>query len=96
MTVRCKDCNKVHSFRNYRGSKLSEKKCDCGGSLEMLGGAHSLSGKHPFDDSKTHTSKWYEGEYFYADKNKKGEYYIIYDGYYHKINNPIAAIITRT
>ena len=89
MTVRCVVCNRVHEFRNHRGSKLSERKCECGGALQMLGGTHSLSGKHPFDESKTHVSKWWEGEYFYADKNKRGEYFVIHDGYFHQIVNPI-------
>lgn len=54
----------------------------------MLGGNHTLSGQHPFDQTKTHTSQWYVGEYFYAEKTKSGEYYVWHDGYFHKIENP--------
>jgi hypothetical protein len=36
MICRCKDCNKTIDFRNYRGSKLSDRKCSCGGSYQPL------------------------------------------------------------
>jgi len=75
-------------------------RCECGGSLESLGGMHALSGIHPYPpyrENLTHNSIYYEGSYFYADKNKKGEFFVLDNyaksgAYWHKINNPIEAI----
>lgn len=38
MTVKCKNdqCNKVHSFRNHRGARLSDRRCSCGSPLELI------------------------------------------------------------
>jgi len=91
MTVKCTSCNKANYFRNQRGNKLADQKCQCGGSLQMVGGVHYISGSHPFDGSKTHESKWYEGQYFAAEANRKGQIFILHDGYYHRIDNPVFA-----
>jgi hypothetical protein len=91
MKVHCKNCNKAHQFRNQRGNKLSDHRCDCGGQLEMLGGNHAMAGQHPFDKSKTHLSDYYVGEYYYADKTRKGEYFVYHEGFFHKIENPVLA-----
>jgi hypothetical protein len=92
-SARCTQCNKTHPYRNCRGAKLSNMRCVCGGALESLGGTHTLTGSHPLDPEKTYTSKWYDGPYFYADKNRKGEYFVFHDGYWHKVENPVLGII---
>lgn len=90
MTARCIDCNKSHRFRNQRGAKLSERRCDCGGKLEIIGGSISLLGEHPFDEKCTYEDTWTnQGKFFYADRNRKGEYFVWHEGYWHKIENPI-------
>lgn len=35
-TCRCTKCNSRHGFYAKKGAKLSDKICDCGGSLTML------------------------------------------------------------
>lgn len=35
-TCRCTKCNSLHRFRATKGAKLSDKVCDCGGSLTAL------------------------------------------------------------
>lgn len=90
MLVRCKSCSKANEFRNGRGAKMSNYSCtDCGGTLEMVGGSHALSGTHPFNPAKTHTSEWYVGTYYYADKNRSGKYFVYNKGFYHEIENPV-------
>lgn len=92
MTVRCTHCNKINSFRNKRGNKLADQTCsDCNGKLETVGGIYYIAGCHPFDGSKTQQSKWYEGQYFAAEANRKGQIFILHDGYYHYIENPVFA-----
>lgn len=67
-------------------------RCSCGGKLESLGGSHYLSGNHPLDPSRTYNEpQWYEGPYFNADMNRKGEYFVFHQGFYHKIENPVLA-----
>lgn len=90
MTGRCKKCNKYHRFRNKKGNKLSNYKCDCGGSLELLGGMHAVSGEHAFDKEQTFNSDYFIGPYYYAEKNKEGKYFILnQDSYWVEITNPI-------
>jgi hypothetical protein len=89
MWSRCIECSKCNKFRNQRGNRLANQRCECGGKLEIVGGSHTLSGKHPFDSNATHTSDWWEGEYFYAEANRKKEYFVFHEGYLHKIENPI-------
>jgi hypothetical protein len=84
----------MKSFRNSRGAKLADQSCDstgCGGKLEIIGGSHTLSGKHPFHSSETYTSDYYEGEYYYAQANRKGELFVFHDGFYHPVLNPVYA-----
>lgn len=92
MTSRCTTCSKSKRFRNHRGAKLSDQRCECGGKLEIIGGSRILAGKHPFDDKATFTAQWYDGEFYHADVNRKGEYYVWHEGYFHKIENPVLAV----
>lgn len=66
-------------------------RCSCGGFLESIGGSYTLSGEHPFDKGQTGNGPWYEGPFFYAEKNRKGEYFVYHEGYWHKIENPVVA-----
>lgn len=89
---RCIDCNKSNHYRNTRGSKLSDRRCECGGKLEAIGGCHTLAGEHPLQpQTMTYKSEWFEGPYFNADVNRKGEYFVYNDGYWHKVENPVIA-----
>ncbi len=92
MTVRCVGCNKVNYFRNFRGNKLSNHKCECGGDLQMVGGHRVISGEHPFDKELTNNdSKWYETPYYLAEANKKGEVFVQHNGFFHQIENFVLA-----
>lgn len=92
MTARCTVCSKSHNFRNRRGARLSDSKCECGGTLELIGGMHTLSGQHPYDESKTFRGDYIIGNYFYADRNRKGEYFVLHDGFYHQVQDPVPAV----
>lgn len=94
MQSRCTKCNKYNNFRNQRGAKLSERKCDAcnSGPLEIMSGGPTLAGKHPFDQEYTYPpNQWHATEYHYSEKNRKGEIFILYNRYYHKVENPVIA-----
>lgn len=97
MTARCKTCNKANNFRNQRGAKLSDRRCDCGGTLEIMGGSPSLAGKHPFRAELTYPANdWFSTEYFYAEKNRSGQFFVFHEGYFHPIENPVLTTRTAT
>lgn len=57
----------------------------------MVGGSHALSGEHPFEPKYTYHQKYYEGTWFYAEKNRAGDYFVYHQGFFHKIENPVLA-----
>lgn len=92
MTARCIQCNKRLHWRNQRGNKLANHKCECGGKYEAVGGHLAISGINPFEPEKTHTSEFKIGEFYYAEKNRKGEvFYSHSDGYYKHIKDFVLA-----
>ena len=36
MKARCQRCSRLHESHNYRGTKLTAIKCECGGRLERI------------------------------------------------------------
>lgn len=76
MWTRCTNCNKAFDFRNKRGAKLSNCKCQCGGSFEMLSHFRGeIKGPHPTNPDYTFTR---DGEeYHYGLVNKAGELFVL-------------------
>lgn len=70
MTARCVECSNMKSFANTRGAKLSERRCNCGGKLEITYSAEILDMEHPLDPSKTRS--WKGQKYFGVVWSKTG------------------------
>lgn len=82
-SARCIECSRYYNFQNRRGSRLSDRKCQCGGALELVGGMVALEGVNPFNEKNTHESDYYTSakKYWYATKNRSGELFYIEYGW---------------
>lgn len=76
MWARCKNCNKAFDFRNKRGAKLSECKCQCGGNFERLSSFRGeIKGPHPTNSDYTFMRG--EEQYHYGLVNKTGDLFVL-------------------
>lgn len=83
MDSRCVQCSKRIAFRNQRGAKLSERRCDCGGRLEIVGGNVTIYEENPFEPEKTH--EWNGRRFYFTEKNRKGDLFYYQNGYYRAV-----------
>lgn len=85
MTARCKNCNKYNSFNARKGFKLKNASCiNCGShNLERLGTFFRINGYAPFDSLQHYDFD--NLPFFYADRNSKGEFFVLFDGKYSPI-----------
>jgi hypothetical protein len=89
MIGRCIKCNEFLVFDEKKKQQvLPSTRCPCGGGVEAMSGDGRLSGEHPTYPTKTFTDE--EGKpYFYAYKNKAGQYFVSQGDKMQQVQNPI-------
>ena len=75
MDARCISCSGRIDFKAYKGARLKDRKCSCGGSYEMISYVKSINEQSPLGIESTNV--YGEGDMWYGVyKNRKGILFI--------------------